>query len=158
MFNSFVVFSPDGDVALHYSKAHNDFDEPFNSTGRTFPVASTPLGRWGALICYDRQLPETSRILAIRGAQLILVPSWGAYDEMNDAMMRTRALENSVWVAFVHPKRCLVIDPRGRIIARDDGTGKSQVVTWMITLDQRVGGGAIRSRTPEIYEELLKPR
>src|SRR5262249_29687315 len=116
MFNSAVIFSPEGDVTLHYSKAHNAHDEPYNTKGTDFPVAETPLGRWGALICYDRQLPETSRILAIKGAQLILVPAWGGYGEMNDVMMRTRAYENSVFVAFVHPKRCLFIDPRGNVI------------------------------------------
>jgi predicted amidohydrolase len=104
MFNSAVIFSPEGKVALHYSKSHNAHDEPFNTKGTEFPVADTGLGRLGALICYDRQLPETSRILAIKGAQMILVPAWGAHGEMNEVMMRTRAYENSVYVAFVHPE------------------------------------------------------
>ena len=111
MFNSAVIFSPEGAVTLHYSKAHNAHDEPYNTKGTLFPVDDTALGRLGTLICYDRQLPETSRILAIKGAQFILVPAWGSYGEMNDMMMRTRANENSVFVAFVHPKRCLFISP-----------------------------------------------
>jgi len=76
MYNSAVIFSPQGNVTLHYSKAHTANDEPYNSKGTQFPVADTPIGRLGALICYDRQLPETSRILAIKGAQFILVPAW----------------------------------------------------------------------------------
>jgi len=155
MFNSFVVFAPTGEIALHYSKAHNANDEPYNTTGRSFPVAATPLGHLGALICYDRQFPETARILAIKGAQLILVPAWGAHGDMNDAMMRTRAFENSVWVAFVHPKRCLIIDPGGKIVARDSGDA-DEVVTARIRLDSRVGKGAIRSRKPDLYGEILK--
>ncbi len=157
MFNSLVIFSPDGRVVLHYSKSHNADDEPYNTTGVEFPVESTPLGRWGALICYDRQLPETSRILAVKGAQLILVPAWGMHGEMNDVMMRTRAFENGVWVAFVHPKRCLIINPSGKIIAQDTGEG-DQVVTARITLDQRAGRSAIRSRKPELYGEILAPK
>src|SRR5262249_30594427 len=47
MFNSLVIFSPEGQVVLHYSKAHNADDEPYNTTGVEFPVESTPLGRWG---------------------------------------------------------------------------------------------------------------
>jgi predicted amidohydrolase len=43
------------------------------------------------MICLDRQLPETARILAIKGAQVILAPSYGMYGEINDVMMRTRA-------------------------------------------------------------------
>jgi predicted amidohydrolase len=121
VYNSTVVFSPAGEVVLHYSKMHNAHDEPFNTKGVEFPVAETPLGRWGTLICYDRRLPETARILAIKGSQVLLVPAWGTSNDMNDALMRTRAFENSVWVAFVHPKRCLFIDPRGTVIAQDRG-------------------------------------
>jgi predicted amidohydrolase len=157
MFNSFAVFSPEGELVLHYSKSHNAADEPFNTTGTEFPVAATPLGRWGALICYDRQLPETARILAIKGAQLILVPAWGSSGEMNDAMMRTRAFENGVYVAFVHPRRCLIIDPRGKLIATDSGKDHDEVVMARILFDERVGKAAIRSRKPELYGEILKP-
>lgn len=155
MFNSFAVFAPSGDLVLHYSKAHNDDDEPLNTTGITFPVVTTPLGRWGALICYDRQLPETARILAIKGAQLILVPAWGNYNEMNDAMMRTRAFENSAWVAFVHPKRVLIIDTRGNVVMQDKGD-EDQVVMAKVRLDGHIGKGAIRSRKPNLYGDLLK--
>ena len=155
LFNSFAIFGPSGELVLHYSKAHNDDDEPYNTTGREFPVAATALGRLGALICYDRQLPETARLLAIKGAQLILVPAWGGFGEMNTAMMRTRALENSVWVAFVHPQRCLIIDPRGTIVAQDSG-GEDQVVIARIHLDRRIGAGAIRSRKPQLYRDLVR--
>jgi predicted amidohydrolase len=155
MFNSAVIFSPQGDVALHYSKSHNAHDEPFNTKGTEFPVADTALGRLGTLICYDRQLPETSRILAIKGAQLILVPSWGGHGEMNEVMMRTRAYENSVFVAFVHPERCLIIDPKGNVMARDAGD-RDQLVTARIVLDEKVGRGPIRDRRPDLYRDILQ--
>ena len=77
MFNSAVIFSPDGKITGRYSKSHTADDEPFNTKGGEFPVFRTPLGRWGTLICFDRQLPETARILALRGAQFILVPALG---------------------------------------------------------------------------------
>src|SRR5262249_60031824 len=88
---------------------------------------------------------------------LILVPAWGMYGEKNDVMMRTRDFENGVWVAFVHPKRCLIIDPRGKIVAQDSGEG-DQIVTARVTLDQRVGRSAIRSRRPELYGDILGPK
>ncbi|MBI3684716.1 MAG: carbon-nitrogen hydrolase family protein [Acidobacteria bacterium] len=156
MHNALAVFSPQGEIVLRYHKAHNDDDEPFNTTGTDFPVVQTPLGRWGALICYDRQLPETARILAVKGAQLILVPAWGSSNDMNDAMMRTRAFENSVWVAFVHPSRTLIIDPRGNIVAKDDPAKGDQIVKARITFDGRIGRGAIRSRKPELYGDILR--
>jgi predicted amidohydrolase len=155
MYNSSIIFSPRGERVSLYSKSHNNDDEPYNTKGDAFPVAETPLGRWGTLICFDRQLPETARILAVKGAQLILVPSYGMWGETNDILMRTRALENSVWVVFVHPRRCLVVDPGGKVVASDDGGG-DQIVTARITLDGRVGRGPIRFRRPEIYGELIK--
>ena len=156
VFNSVVIFKPDGGILTRYSKTHCG-GEPHNTEGREFPVVDTPLGRWGTLICLDRQLPETSRILAIKGAQVILVPSYGMYGEMNDIMMRTRAYENGVWVVFVHPKRCLIIDPKGKVIAKDDGGG-DQIVSARIVLDDRVGRGPIQSRRPEIYGDILRPK
>src|SRR5437763_11213614 len=45
VYNSAVVFSPAGNVTLHYSKMHTAHDEPFNTKGVEFPVVETPLGR-----------------------------------------------------------------------------------------------------------------
>ena len=59
MYNSVVIISPEGAVLSRYAKTHTAGDEPFNTKGSEFPVASTSLGRWGTLVCMDRQLPET---------------------------------------------------------------------------------------------------
>jgi predicted amidohydrolase len=155
MFNSVAVFSPEGALLSVYAKTHTADDEPFNTKGSDFSVVDTPLGRWGALVCMDRQLPEASRILALRGAQLLLVPAWGMTGELNDAMMRVRAYENGVHLAFVHPRRCLIIDPAGTILAQDHGAG-DEVVTAGITL-RTPGLGPIRRRRPELYGELVRP-
>jgi N-carbamoylputrescine amidase len=156
MYNSAAIFSPEGAVSGHYSKSHTADDEPFNTKGTEFPVFPTPFGRWGTLICYDRQLPETARTLALRGAQLILVPAWGGYGEMNDIMMRVRAYENGVWLAFVHPKRCLIIDPRGRVVAKDAGEF-DQVVTANIRIDAAARQPLLERRRPELYQEIVNP-
>ncbi len=121
VFNTAVMFSPAGAVASHYSKSHTMNDEPFNTKGVAFPVARTEHGRWGTLICFDRQVPETARLLALAGADTIFVPAWGGYGEMNDLMMRVRAYENGVNLAFVHPKRALLIDSSGNVLAQNQG-------------------------------------
>lgn len=155
MFNSVAVFSPEGKQVTKYSKMHTADDEPFNSKGAELKVVDTPLAKFGTLICYDRQLPETSRVLAIQGAQMILVPAWGSKGETNEIMMRTRAYENSVWVAFVHPERVMVIDPGGKIIAQDQGQG-DEVVLATVRIDDRIGRGPIRHRRPDVYRDILK--
>ena len=70
-------------------------------------------------------------ILAIKGAQIILVPAFGlGIERINeDIMMRTRAYENSVYVAHVHPKNTFVVDPRGDIIAQAEGRSFSPAST-----------------------------
>lgn len=155
MFNTAVIFAPDGSVASHYSKSHTADDEPFNAKGASFPIADTRYGKWGTLICFDRQLPENARTLALKGAQFLLVPSWGGYGEMNDIMMRVRAYENSVWLAFVHPKRCLIIDPRGNIIAKNDGE-QDQIVLANITLRENNSRFLLEQRRPDLYQELTR--
>ena len=88
------------------------------------------------LICFDRQLPETARILAIKGAQVILVPAFGlGIEEINeDILMRARAYENSVYVAHVHPKNTFIVDPDGTIVAQKRGETE-EIVMAKITLD-----------------------
>jgi predicted amidohydrolase len=157
VYNTAAVFSPQGELLARYSKSHTG-GELFNEQGSEFPVFSTPLGRMGILICFDRQLPETARILAIKGAQFILVPAFGlASTEMNeDILMRTRAYENAVYAAHVHPVNTFIVDPDGTIIAQSRGDGE-EIVMARIALDERIGSRkSFRSRRPEIYGELLQ--
>lgn len=156
MYNAALLVSPSGAIIGHYTKSHA-MAEPFNSKGSEFSVFSTPLGRLGILICFDRQLPETSRILAIKGAQVILIPAFGlGTSEINeDIMMRTRAYENGIFVAHVHPKNTFIVNPEGDIIAQSRGEDED-IVMAQITLDERVGKGPIRYRRPEVYGEILK--
>jgi predicted amidohydrolase len=155
IYNTAVMFSPAGDLVSRYAKTHTADDEPFNTKGVEFPVVQTALGRWGTLICFDRRLPEAARILAIGGAQLIFVPSWGTYNEINDQMMRVRAYENGVHVVFAHPKRGLIIDPGGNILAQNQGE-RDQVVAARVQLRPEPPQH-LRNRRPEIYGGLLEP-
>jgi len=153
VFNSAVMFSPDGQVALHYSKSHTMDDEPFNTKGNDFPIAQTPYGNWGSLICFDRQVPETARLLAVRGADTLFVPAWGGYGEINDQMMRVRAYENGVNLAFVHPKRALLIDASGTILAHSQGEG-DQIVMARITVNPKRKHSMLKYRRPALYRGL----
>ena len=56
---------------------------------------------------------------------------------------------------FVHPERVLIIDTRGNVVMQDRGD-QDQVVTARVRLDERIGKGAIRSRKPKLYGDLLK--
>jgi predicted amidohydrolase len=155
MFNSVAVFGPSGDLISRHLKCHTADDEPFNTKGANLSVFDTPFGPWGVLICMDRQLPEAMRVLALKGAQLVIVPAWGMCGELNDAMMRTRAYENGVYVLFIHPRRCLVIDPGGKIVAEDLGQPDS-VIHAQITLADFSQLSPIQYRRPELYGEITR--
>jgi predicted amidohydrolase len=155
MYNSVVVFSPAGKPVLRYSKSHPK-GEFYNTPGSEFPVASSDLGTLGALICYDRRFPEVPRILALKGAQILLIPAYGEDGQRNEALLRTRAWENSVWVVFVRQSQVLVVHPKGRIVARSKGR-EDQLVFARIVLDNDVGSGDIlHRRTPGLYKELIE--
>ena len=155
MYNSVAVFSPLGELVLHYSKTHTK-GEVFNTPGDRFTVAETTLATMGALICYDRRFPEVPRILALKGAQVLLLPAYGTDGERNEALLRTRAWENSVWVVYVKQNQALIINPSGKIIARDEGD-RDQLVYAEIEIDDNVGTGDIlERRSPELYREIVE--
>lgn len=103
--NKFTLFDMRGARALDYVKAHTcDFasERPL-ARGDDFPVCTlkTAAGevRVGAMICFDREFPESARILMLRGAELILVPNACPMDINRLAQLRARAFENMTAIA-----------------------------------------------------------
>ncbi len=76
IYNTAVVVNGDG-VALRYRKLHLFADETlvFSPGDLGLPVLTTPWGRIGVCVCYDLRFVEVVRILALRGAELVLVPT-----------------------------------------------------------------------------------
>ena len=103
--NSMILFDRYGDERLHYSKVHTcDFGEERNlEPGDVFHVADldTVAGnvRIGAMICYDREFPESARILMLKGAEVILVPNACPMEINRLSQLRGRAYENMVAIA-----------------------------------------------------------
>jgi predicted amidohydrolase len=156
MYNSAALIGARGEIIGVFRKAHDMGREPLNTPGDSFPVFETEFGRLGIMICFDRQLPESARLLALGGARLICNPSAGMHGETNDVMMRTRAYENGVWIIFAHPRDCLIISPQGDIVAR--ARRRDEVVLADIDLCLAGSGGPGRHRRPEMYRRLCIPR
>ena len=153
-YNAAALVDNTGKIRGVYYKTHTLDDEKLNTLGNAIPTFETPFGKLGIMICYDRQPPEVTRLLAIRGAELILNPAAGSHGESNDVMMRTRARENGLWIAFVHFDDCLMLNPRGEIVARFK-PGGDRIVMADIDLAQ-ANHHALKFRKPGLYGDLAK--
>lgn len=107
--NSLVVIDRQGGIVLHYAKVHTcvfDKTERQLTAGDDFYV--TALGtekglvKIGAMICYDREFPESARILMMKGAEVILVPNACPMEINRLSQLRARAYENMVGIATVN--------------------------------------------------------
>ncbi|NPU85857.1 MAG: carbon-nitrogen hydrolase family protein [Syntrophaceae bacterium] len=109
-----------------YAKTHVHWTENF-IPGRELPVISTPAGRLGLTICFDSAFGEIGRILALRGAQVIVnisaVPKSFPVRYMR-RRLSAMALNNQVFVVYVNRPgpyfsgHSAVFDPRGDMIAQ----------------------------------------
>lgn len=103
--NSLILFDRFGKKQLTYAKVHTcDFDiEQELTPGEDFYVTTldTASGevKVGAMICYDREFPESARILMLKGAELILVPNACPMEINRLAQLRGRAFENMLAIA-----------------------------------------------------------
>lgn len=103
--NTLVLFDRFGKKRLTYAKVHTcDFGAERSLTpGEAFytvdlDTACGPV-KVGAMICYDREFPESARILMLQGAELILVPNACPMEINRISQLRGRAYENMLAVA-----------------------------------------------------------
>lgn len=179
-FNSAALVSGDGVIGVH-RKVHQPLGEGlYYAAGETFAAFDTPVGRVGALICYDKAFPEAARALALDGAQIVTcISAWPAsrtasaddladdrWKHRFDLFDRARALENQVvWVAsnqagtfgklrFVGSAK--VVGPGGDVLA---ATGTTAGVAYAHVDVAATLEGARRAmfhlgdRRPDLYAE-----
>ena len=120
VLNTALLIGPDGREIGRYHKTHLYAHDTKYMPGQGFPVYDTPWGRIGMLICADRRWPEASRELKKKGAEMILIPTYGMHHERNMEWMCTRAYENECYLAFAHPEQSFICNPSGVVEARLD--------------------------------------
>ena len=144
--NTAVVFGPDGKILGTYRKMHIPDDPGFSekfyfAPGDTgFEPIDTPVGRLGVLVCWDQWYPEAARLMALRGAEILIYPTaiglartekhelhriqCGAWQ----TIQRSHAIANGVYVLSINRigrednldfwGTSFVSDPFGRILAQ----------------------------------------
>ena len=103
--NAAFVIGKDGKILMKYAKVHTcDFaDEKVLEPGTEFKVCDFDGVKIGIMICYDREYPESARILMLKGAEIILVPNDCGSMRPRLQALSTRAYENMCGVAMANP-------------------------------------------------------
>jgi 5-aminopentanamidase len=106
-YNAAQAIGPDGTRLAHYRKTHlfGDLDRAQFSAGDTASTVFAWRGwRLGLLICFDVEFPETVRLLALQGADAVLVPTANMvpFDSVQRVLLPARALENSLFLAYAN--------------------------------------------------------
>jgi apolipoprotein N-acyltransferase len=120
--NEAVTVDPSGAVLAAYGKDHPVvFGGERNTSLHAYPVAETPFGGLGTIICYDLDFTDTARKVARAGASFVAVPSldWTAIAGRHSAHLVLRAVENrAVMVKADGGYDSIVVDARGRVAAK----------------------------------------
>jgi len=167
IFNSAVLLSPEGEVEGVYRKVHLwDKERIHFSPGKEFPVFRTQFGIIGVGICYDLEFPESSRAMALKGAELLFFPSaeMKPMERHVDIYLRSRAAENCVFAAFsnrigregktVFFGRSQIVSPTCRTLARITGSEGFAVATinLLSLAKERRFLPYLEQRVPSAYE------
>lgn len=149
--------------------------DKFVSAGDELAVFDTAHGRIGILICFDLRVPEAARVLALKGAELIVLPTnWPEGAETSaEHVAIARAAENRVFVAtcnrvgkengFKFIGRSKIVSPGGQIIA-EAASGEEVIIADIdmgearikrnVMIPGRYETTTFDCRRPELYGEI----
>jgi predicted amidohydrolase len=181
LFNACVLLGPQGLLGT-YRKVHLPFlgVDRFTTPGdRPFRVWDLDGLRVGLNICYDGSFPETARVMALQGADLIALPTnWPPGSECaSQHMVATRAMENTIYYAavnrvgiergfkFIGGSR--ICDPSGTTLSAAEGSDEAVLFAEVSPARARqkhlvrVPGkheiNRIADRRPGFYSSLIEP-
>lgn len=167
VFNSAVIIDHNGEVAGTYQKVHLwDEEEKYFSAGKDFPVWKTDFGTIGVMICYDTEFPETARILAEKGAEIILAPTANMtpLEHLQKTYIQSRAAENQVFVATTNRigveetthffGQSAAANPFGKLLVLGDGEENQYYVEIDVSQIQAARNEFcyLADRRPHVYQ------
>ncbi|MBI2899649.1 MAG: acyltransferase [Planctomycetes bacterium] len=179
-YNTAAVIDADGKYLGKYRKTHIPHCLPgfwekfyFKPGNLGYPVFQTAVGKIGVYICYDRHFPEGARILGLKGAEIVVIPSAtsaGLWEYLWKLEQTAHAVANGYFVGTINRVgkeppwnfgefygSSYFCDPRGNILAQA-ARDKDELVVTDLDLDLieqvRVQWQFIRDRRPELYAEI----
>ena len=178
-YNSAVVIDAGGEILGVYRKVHVPqiplWEEKFYfSPGNLgFPVFKSKFASIGIQICWDNFFPEGSRILAMKGAQIIFSPTGAAFASQSrwETVISSNAIANGVYIFRVNRVgseekqdfygRSFCVSPEGELV--DKPTGMKEGIAILDidlrTIDEvRREWPFFKDRRPETYKEIAEPK
>ena len=151
IYNTAVLLDRTGAVAGRYRKVYlpREEIEAGLTPGFDYPVFQTDFGKVGMMICYDVFYADPARALALRGAEMILMPIWGG----NQTLAKARAIENRVFLVssgYDYPTH--IIDPHGEYIAAAPEQGTAAIAR--IDLNRRYPEEWLGDMRQRFFKEL----
>ncbi|MFB7993619.1 carbon-nitrogen family hydrolase [Streptomyces sp. NPDC056002] len=166
LYNTALVFSPDGELAAAYRKIHRfGFDKGeavLMGAGEELVTVRLPETVLGVTTCYDLRFPELYRGLVDRGAETLLVSAgWPERRRAHWTLLaQARAVENQAYVlacgtagthaGVAQAGHSVVVDPWGRIVAEAGADEEVLTVEFDAT-----GVAAARERFPALKDRRL---
>ncbi|MEJ8544451.1 carbon-nitrogen hydrolase family protein [Brevibacillus borstelensis] len=142
-YNSACFINNDGQILGTYQKNHLwDEEYKYFSAGESGRVWETDIGRIGIMICYDTEFPETARMLALQGADMILAPTanMSPLEHSQRIFIQSRAMENQIFVATTNRVgteettyffgESAAADPYGNLLVLGDQTVSGYLVAF----------------------------
>ncbi len=155
-YNAALVVGRKGEVVGKYHKTHLQAHDHRFAPGQDLPVFHLDFGCAGIVICADRRWPESIRTLRLKGAEVVLMPTYGMWHLDNEWWMRTRSYENGMFVCFTHPNVALITDPKGGVAAKLQ-SNVPDVLIHEIDLDEVTETAHLQDRRPELYGTIADP-
>ena len=168
VYNTAVFIDSEGTICGKYHKVQlAEGTHPscnYNRVGNTLRAFDTPLGRVGIVICNDRWNPMIVRALALDGARLLFISSYGSKTNKQNKAVLSRARENGIPIVEANVGMTLIIT-KGEIVAYR--WGNDMITTAMVDVPALPSTAAarkyeqeyLRLQGPEMarrYEESLK--
>ncbi|HSK50697.1 MAG TPA: carbon-nitrogen hydrolase family protein [Solirubrobacterales bacterium] len=176
-FNTSVLIGPGGEDLAVYRKLHMfDVDvegvayreSAHEQPGEEIVTASVDGPQLGLSVCYDLRFPELFRILTLRGARLIALPSAFTAATGRDhweVLLRARAIENQVFVLapnqfgaapphYASYGRSAIVDPWGIVLATAPDEECFVAAELDLAAQERIREAlpALANRRPSVYE------
>jgi predicted amidohydrolase len=150
IYNTAVLLDRNGKLAGKYRKTHlpREEVEAGLTPGDSYPVFDTDFGKVGLMICWDLQFPEPARAMALKGAEVILLPIWGG----SEILAKARAIENHVFLlTSSYDMKTFIVDPAGAVLA--ETTTEKPVAVAELHLDRKILQPWLGDMKPRTWKE-----